>query len=68
MKTCLVSWEIDIDAENPMDAALKALEIQRNSESIATVFRVHVPSDSENDRSPGKWFTVDIYKQTVEED
>ena len=33
-----VTWEIDIDAESFEDAARKALEIQRDSDSIATCF------------------------------
>ena len=36
-----VTWDIDIDAENPVEAARKALAIQRNPESIATVFSVY---------------------------
>ena len=33
-----VVWEIDIDAESFEDAARKALDIQRDPESIATCF------------------------------
>jgi len=33
-----VAWEIDIDAESFEDAARKALDIQRDPESIATCF------------------------------
>ena len=33
-----VVWEIDIDAESFEDAAQKALDIQRDPESIATCF------------------------------
>jgi hypothetical protein len=36
----LVSWEINIEAKSPREAAEKALKIQRNPESIATVFQV----------------------------
>lgn len=36
----LVKWEIDIEADTPMDAALRAQQIQRSVTSIATVFRV----------------------------
>lgn len=36
-----VVWEIDIEADNPEKAAQQALEIQRDPESIATVFRIH---------------------------
>jgi len=36
-----VIWEIDIDdAESPKDAAEQALAVQRDPESIATVFEV----------------------------
>ena len=36
----LVTWEINIEAKSPREAAEKALKIQRNPESIATVFQV----------------------------
>lgn len=39
-KTYRVSWEIDVTANSHKEAAKKALEIQRNPESIATVFKV----------------------------
>lgn len=35
-----VTWEIDVEADTPMDAAGKALKIQRDPDSIATVFMV----------------------------
>jgi hypothetical protein len=35
-----VTWEIDEYAENPVEAARKALGRQRNPDSIATVFDV----------------------------
>ena len=36
-----VIWEIDIEADTARDAArVKALEMQRNPKSIATVFKV----------------------------
>lgn len=35
-----VIWEIDIDAETPLEAARKALCMQRDPESIATAFAV----------------------------
>jgi hypothetical protein len=35
-----VVWEIDIWADTPREAACEALNIQRNGESIATVFDV----------------------------
>lgn len=40
MKRFRVLWEIDISAEDERAAALRALEIQRDPESIATHFRV----------------------------
>lgn len=36
--TYRVVWEIDIEAETPEEAARKALEIQRDHSSGATVF------------------------------
>lgn len=36
-----VTWVIDIEAETPQAAAEQALAIQRNPESIATVFDIH---------------------------
>lgn len=35
-----VCWEIDVDARTPREAARKALAIQRDPQSIATVFDV----------------------------
>jgi hypothetical protein len=35
-----VEWEIDIEADNPHEAAQKALMIQRRHGSSATVFTV----------------------------
>ncbi len=35
-----VSWVIDLDATNPEAAAARALEIMRDTNSIATVFEV----------------------------
>lgn len=35
-----VTWEIDIDAENPFEAAKAAGEIQRDANTTATIFRV----------------------------
>ena len=40
MTNYLVTWTIDIEAETPDDAAKLALQIQRDPESIATVFEV----------------------------
>jgi hypothetical protein len=40
VKHYIVTWVIDIEAETPEEAAEKALEIQRDPESTATVFDV----------------------------
>ena len=40
MTQYLVKWEIDIEADNPEEAARKALEIQRDRNSRALVFDV----------------------------
>ena len=41
MTNYLVRWEIEIDADSPAKAAEAALHIQRDSDSIATVFEVY---------------------------
>lgn len=41
MTSYLVRWEIDLDASDPVDAARKALAIQRDPRSWATIFTVH---------------------------
>ena len=40
MKTYLVSWEIELDAEDEKSAARKAHRIMQDPDSIATVFSV----------------------------
>ena len=40
MKEYRVTWVIDVSAESPEDAARKALEIQRDVESTALVFKI----------------------------
>jgi hypothetical protein len=40
MTTYRVTWTIDLDAERPEDAAACAQAIQRDRESISTVFEV----------------------------
>ena len=40
MSEYTVHWEIDLDAETPYEAAQRALEIQRDPQSIATMFIV----------------------------
>ncbi len=46
IKSFFVTWEIDIDACSPEEAALEALKIQRDPESIATVFTVTNDDDT----------------------
>lgn len=40
-----VRWDVDILASTPREAALKALEMQRDPESTALVFDVGVESE-----------------------
>ena len=49
-----VVWSIELDADNPTDAARLAREIQTDPESIATVFVVTDPD--------GQPKTVDLYR------
>jgi hypothetical protein len=51
IKMYKVTWEIDLPAESPREAAEKALAIQRNPESIATIFEVRA-LDSRHDAEP----------------
>ena len=52
-----VTWEVDVDADTPKDAARQALAIQRRADSTATVFdvtdesghTVHVDLDENED-------------------
>ena len=41
MKQMRVRWEIDVDARTPKEAAQRALRIQRDPGSIATVYEVY---------------------------
>lgn len=61
MPDYLVTWSIDIfDAEHAQDAARKALAIQRDPASIATVFDVR-------DRNhPQRPFTIDLEEEEDE--
>lgn len=63
MKSYLVTWRIDIEADSPEEAAAQALIIQRDAESIATCFEVLEVDESTN-REP---VTVDLWdrEQTV---
>lgn len=53
-KEYLVEWRIELTAKNPRDAARKALAIQRDSSSIATVFDVWGDLDN------GEMKTIDL--------
>jgi len=46
MTSYKVMWIIDMDAENPREAAREALAIQRDHDSIATHFVVVNPADT----------------------
>lgn len=52
-KTFLVTWTIEIDAEDPREAAGIALEIQRDPTSTALYFTVVDSDDHEHE--------VDLY-------
>jgi hypothetical protein len=40
MNEYLVTWSVDVDADDPHEAAAKALEMQRDPSSTALVFEV----------------------------
>lgn len=54
VKTYLVTWEIEVDADSPRDAAQRALDMQRDPDSTATVFGV-VEFDTDGDTT-----TIDL--------
>lgn len=58
-KSYRVSWEIDLDAANPREAAQEALRIMRDPKSIATVFYV-IESDSDANTKTATIHTVDL--------
>lgn len=54
-----VSWEMDVEAPSPAEAARKALRTHRNPESVATVFTV-------TSQKTGRQLTVDLTEGTCE--
>jgi len=54
MNTYRVTWEIDIEADTPEEAALQAREYQIMPDSCATCFTV-------TDRDTGKETPVDLW-------
>lgn len=58
MKTYLVRWEIDIDAETPEAAAEEALNVQRDPDSLATHFDVF--ETTEEGRRVGVPISIDV--------
>jgi hypothetical protein len=59
MKPYFVTWEIDVWAEDPIDAARQALEIQLTNQT-AVVFKVH-------DESGGGPWTIDLLEEDEKE-
>ena len=55
-----VKWEIDVEAETPQDAAREALQIQRDTESVATVFEVYRTDWRVGMPSENSYSTVDL--------
>ena len=49
-----ITWEIEVDADTPLEAVKEAQKIQRDRDSLATVFTV---KDQDTDKS----FLVDLY-------
>ncbi len=45
MTECLVSWDIEIEADSPQEAAKLAREIQLDPDNIATHFHVSKQGD-----------------------
>lgn len=60
MNTYYVCWEVTLDAEDARDAAQKALDMQRNPHSTATVFDVC--------EEHGQMQRIDLYDVDDDED
>lgn len=69
MKTYRVRWEIDIEAETPEEAALRALIVQRNRDeaNVATVFDVTESRLAQKFNPPGLWRHIDLGEITAEQ-
>lgn len=52
MPEYLIEWTIELDAESPEDAARAALAIQRDPDSLATMFKVY--------GEDGKYVVIDL--------
>lgn len=48
MECYRVTWEIDLDAENEIDAAIKALQMLRDKTSAAYFFNVRKEGEKSN--------------------
>lgn len=57
MPSYLVTWEIDVDADDPVQAALEAYRLMRAPDSLANVFDV-IECDSD-----GEAVRVDLQEQ-----
>ena len=47
MKTYRIVWTIEVEAENPLEAAREALSIQKDEDSEALYFEVLDPNSNE---------------------
>jgi hypothetical protein len=52
-----VQWNIDLEADDPIEAAMEALRTHRDSGSLATVFEV-------TNKKSGTRFKVDLSENT----
>lgn len=71
MNSYRVCWTIDLEADSPHEAAEKALDIQRNHLSSATVFEVFGPDaplegieiDLDRDLKDSKFYENSLYRR-----
>jgi hypothetical protein len=65
MNEYLVTWSVDVDADDPHEAAAKALEMQRDPSSTALVFTVQevLPRQKVSDPGFGEPVEVDLYAE-----
>jgi hypothetical protein len=64
-----VTWEIDLEADSPREAAIEAQAIQRDPESTANVFSVRNrsdPQDALRDGGPAEEIDLDEPADEIE--
>lgn len=65
MKQYLVQWELELEAEDPLDAAIVAREIAQDPKNMQTIYAVVDMSDENNPDPPV--YSVDVETGSIKE-